>query len=164
MIALALSAALLAPLPAAPAAPLLGAAPEAVVVVSAAGFADADAGALLDRAEREVGQAGFRPWALGRSVQVNVDCVVDVACVRSLLQTARAETLVAVDVLRAGGRATVGVRVLDAAGVYELAARDALDRGELETARGLLDLAERELNRAQRIIVRRVRPVTGGAS
>ena len=29
---------------------------------------------------------------------------------------------------------------------------------------GLLDLAERELKRAQRIVVRRVRPVTGGAS
>ena len=57
-----------------------------------------------------------------------------------------------------------GVRVLDAAGVYELAARDALERGEFETARGLLDLAERELKRAQRIVVRRVRPVTGGAS
>ena len=55
------------------------------------------------------------------------------------------------------------VRVLDAAGVYELAARDALERGELETARGLLDLAEREVKRAQRIVVRRVRPVTGGA-
>ena len=57
-----------------------------------------------------------------------------------------------------------GVRVLDAAGVYELAARDALERGKLETARGLLDLAEREVNRAQRIVVRRVRRATGGAS
>lgn len=56
------------------------------------------------------------------------------------------------------------MRVLDAAGVYELAARDALERGELETACGLLDLAERELKRAQRIIVRRVRRATGGAS
>ena len=57
-----------------------------------------------------------------------------------------------------------GVRVLDAAGVYELAARDALERGELETARGLLDLAEREVKRAQRVVVRRGRRATGGAS
>jgi hypothetical protein len=34
----------------------------------------------------------------------------------------------------------------------------------IETARGLLDLAERELKRAQRIVVRRVRRATGGAS
>jgi hypothetical protein len=56
------------------------------------------------------------------------------------------------------------VPALDLAGVYELAARDALERGELRTARGLLDLAERELNRAQRIIVRRVNPAKDGAS
>ena len=56
------------------------------------------------------------------------------------------------------------VSALDLAGVYELAARDALERGELRTARGLLDLAERELEVADRIIVRHVERANGGAS
>jgi hypothetical protein len=45
-----------------------------------------------------------------------------------------------------------------------LAARDALERGELRTARGLLDLAERELEVADRVIVRRVERAKDGAS
>jgi hypothetical protein len=56
------------------------------------------------------------------------------------------------------------VPALDLAGVYELAARDALERGELRTARGLLDLAERELDVADRVIVRRVERAKDGAS
>ncbi|MDP2342062.1 MAG: hypothetical protein Q8O67_13980 [Deltaproteobacteria bacterium] len=88
-------------------------APRVVVFVNAAGFTAAAEAAAADRALAEVKATGVVPTRLAPGIEATPECLADPACALPLLGRASADWLVAVDVLRAGSRAAVAVRLVE---------------------------------------------------
>ena len=94
----------------------VAAAPRVAVLVHTTGFSDEDARRIADKARAEAAATGVELGALGGAVDVKPECLEDRACARELLGTADLSFLVSLNVLRAGGQASLSAVLIDGEG------------------------------------------------
>lgn len=94
----------------------LAAAPRVAVLVHTSGFSDDDTRRIGDKARAEAAATGLELWALAGAVEVKPECLEDRACAQELLRTAEATWLVSLNVLRAGGQASLSSVLIDVDG------------------------------------------------
>lgn len=94
----------------------VAAAPRVAVIVHTTGFSDEDARRIGEKARAEAAETGAELWALGGAVEVKTECLEDRACAQELVRTAEAAFLVSLNVLRAGGQASLSAVLIDAEG------------------------------------------------
>lgn len=94
----------------------LAAAPRVAVLVHTSGFSDDDDRRIGDKTRAEAAATGLELWALAGAVEVKPECLEDRACAVELLRTADAAWLVSLNVLRAGGQASLSAVLIDVDG------------------------------------------------